>query len=192
MNIPLLNSDYEEKAPEPKFSSAKKTLAILGVSVAICAYAGYQMNLSQSQYYYDGVSYFTLDTARESAPFLIQHVTSGKYIHPTGGKQVPDDNTVAILHGGYHNSIFFTFVPLVEKPGYGILKQVTSGKALHPQGGSTNPGDNTKLIYHSGYSGATLWTFKRSKNAFTHVGGKNVHPNGGSTNPPDYTFFVTH
>jgi hypothetical protein len=145
-----------------------------------------------NNFYYDGTAYFALDLNKESAPFHIKHLNSGKFIHPQGGSSNPSSYTKAIINHGTMDYTQFTFVPLSDRPGFGIIKHYLSGKTLHPEGGSPNAGDNTNIIFHEGYHEGTVWSIMTSAQVIMHTSGRYWHPRGGSDNPDDNTDAIIH
>ena len=79
----------------------------------------------------------------------IQHVSSGKYVHPSGGSAYPGDNTELVFHQGSHYGTLFSFDEATEQIVH------IGGKNWHPDGGSVNPGDNTGVVLHQGQHAAT-------------------------------------
>ena len=75
----------------------------------------------------------------------IEHVSSGKIVHPKGGSLNPDDNTHLVFHSGRHAGCLFGF----DEANNLILHK--SGKYWHPRGGSPSPGNDTPVVVHHGY-----------------------------------------
>jgi len=73
----------------------------------------------------------------------IEHVSSGKIVHPSGGSVIPTDDTELVLHSGRHAGALFGF----DEDNTFILHK--SGKLWHPYGGSGNPPNDTILVLHS-------------------------------------------
>lgn len=72
----------------------------------------------------------------------IEHVSSGKIVHPYGGSLTPGDDTPLVYHSDRHFGALFTFNVEDE---YIMHK---SGKYWHPYGGSPNPGNDTPCVLH--------------------------------------------
>lgn len=72
----------------------------------------------------------------------IEHVASGKIVHPSGGELYPGNNTFLIYHSDRHAGALFAF----DEDDRIIHK---GGKIWHPLGGYPNPGDNTFCVLHS-------------------------------------------
>jgi len=72
----------------------------------------------------------------------IEHVTSGKIVHPKGGHYNPSDDTELVLHSSRHAGALFGF----DEENIVILHK--SGKILHPNGGDANPGNSTAVVLH--------------------------------------------
>lgn len=98
----------------------------------------------------------------------IEHVPSGKYVHPDGGSSSPPDQTDLVIHSGYHHGTLFKF----DEVNQAILH--IGGRYWHPNGGDLNPGDNTNIVLHQGVHGAT-------KFYLGDANGNNISPYG----PPD-------
>ena len=73
----------------------------------------------------------------------IEHVSSGKIVHPSGGSVNPTDNTELVLRSGRHAGALFGF----DESNATILHK--SGKLWHPYGGVGNPSNDTTLVLHS-------------------------------------------
>jgi uncharacterized protein YkwD len=84
---------------------------------------------------------------------VLQHVSSGKCIHPQGGSAQPGDNTPLVLW-----NFCGTDYPQLQfrSAQNNSLQQVSSGKCVHPMGGSPNPADGTPILLHSGCGEARL------------------------------------
>ena len=135
---------------------------------------------------------YHVDWSREIGPFYLKHFSSHKYLHPYKGSQHPGDTTPVVIHSGYHDACLFSYIPVADKPGFGLIKHWTSGKFLHPHRGSFHPGDGTGLVIHGGHHYATLWAINTATRNIMHIGGKFLHPRGGSVNPGDQTQVVLH
>ena len=83
----------------------------------------------------------------------IEHVSSGKVVHPCGGSLNPGENTCLVLHSDRHHAALFQFnefdKTLIHK----------GGKAWHPSGGSPNPANNTYCVLHSTRHSAAQFYF---------------------------------
>jgi hypothetical protein len=98
--------------------------------------------------------YFQLDTRRvgDKMRFIlidrvnrygyIEHVASGKIVHPKGNMN-PQDNTTLVLLPDQHDGALFTF----DEQDQHIRHK--GGKIWHPKGGSQNPSNNTICVLHS-------------------------------------------
>jgi hypothetical protein len=66
---------------------------------------------------------YTVDWSKESVPFAIKHFYSNKFIHPRGGSANPAPYiTTAVIHHHLRHVCFFTFVPILENPGFGFIR----------------------------------------------------------------------
>ena len=83
----------------------------------------------------------------------IEHVSSGKYVHPKGGSIDPGDDTPLVLCSGGHAGTLFGF----DEENIGILHK--NGKYWHPKGGSPAPTDDTKAVVCSGLHDAAKFYF---------------------------------
>ena len=82
----------------------------------------------------------------------IEHVSSGKIIHPKGGDLDPGNDTRLVLHSGRHAGALFGF----DEDNAVILHR--GGKRWHPKGGRPDPGNDTPLVLHSGqHDGAKFY-----------------------------------
>lgn len=83
----------------------------------------------------------------------IEHVSSGKIVHPCGGGLDPGNDTALVYHGDRHSGALFGF----NEEGYEIMH--IGGKIWHPEGGSPNPGNDTTCVLHSGRHAAARFYF---------------------------------
>lgn len=83
----------------------------------------------------------------------IQHVSSGKIIHPYGGRCDPGNDTYLVYHDDRHDGALFGF----DEESFEI-KHI-SGKVWHPKGGSPNPGNDTMCVLHSDHHAAAKFYF---------------------------------
>ena len=83
----------------------------------------------------------------------IEHVSSGKIIHPAGGKVNPGNNTPLVYHDDRHNGALFEF----DEKDY-VIKHI-GGKVWHPRGGSPNPKNDTVCVLHSDRHAAAKFYF---------------------------------
>jgi len=82
----------------------------------------------------------------------IEHVSSGKIVHPRGGLLNPSDDTAVVLHSGRHAGALFGF----DEDNILILHK--SGKIWHPDWGSAYPGNDTGIVLHGGvHNGAKFY-----------------------------------
>jgi hypothetical protein len=168
--------NFMKTQDSPKTNNRKKLFTVLGVVLGLCGMVAYAHHDLNTNYHYDGESYFQIDYGKESGPFLISHTSSGKYIHPSGGYTMPPENNKIVIHEGYHYACYWTFIPLSDKPGFGLIKHYSSEKFLHPLGGSTNPPNNNEIVTNWGAHEATVWSMNTGSKAIMHVGGKYWHP----------------
>jgi hypothetical protein len=94
------------------------------------------------------------------------------------------------VYPGYTDTCFFTYVPVTDKPGFGLIKHVKSGKLVHPYGGWDQPGANTKVVLHPEHKYAALWAVQGTSKAILHVAGSYWIPYGGWNTPGDNTGIV--
>ena len=83
----------------------------------------------------------------------IEHVSSGKIVHPSGGSLDPGNDTDLVYHSDRHSGALFGF----DEEGYEI-KHI-GGKIWHPKGGSPNPGNDTTCVLHSDRHAAAKFYF---------------------------------
>ena len=83
----------------------------------------------------------------------IEHVSSGKIIHPKGGSVDPGNNTCLVFHENRHNGALFEF----DLNDYEIKH--TGKKIWHPNGGSANPKNDTVCVLHSDHNAAAKFYF---------------------------------
>ena len=84
----------------------------------------------------------------------IEHVSSGKIVHPKGkGSLDPGNETNLILHSNRHAGALFGF----DEENLVILHK--GGKTWHPKGGKPDPGNDTPLVLHSNRHDAAKFFF---------------------------------
>ena len=83
----------------------------------------------------------------------IEHVSSGKIVHPKGGSLNPGNDTHLNLHSDRHAGALFGF----DEDSIVILHK--GGKIWHPKGGKPNPGNDTLLNLHSDRHDAAKFYF---------------------------------
>ena len=89
----------------------------------------------------------------------IEHVKSGKIVHPKGGSLDPPNDTRLVLHSGRHAGCLFGF----DEANHGILHKC--GRYWHPKGGSPAPEDNTSIVvYDTLHDGAKFYFGDINKN----------------------------
>ena len=88
------------------------------------------------------------------SPFgYIEHVSSGKIIHPAGGKANPGNNTSLVYHEHRHNGALFKF----DENNY-VIEHI-GGKIWHPRGESPNPRNDTACVLHEDHNAAAKFYF---------------------------------
>lgn len=83
----------------------------------------------------------------------IEHVSSGKIVHPDGGHLDPGNDTSLVYHSDRHAGALFAFNQEDER----IMHR--GGKIWHPLGGSPNPGNDTPCVLHSAVHDAAKFYF---------------------------------
>ena len=83
----------------------------------------------------------------------IEHVSSGKIVHPHGGSLTPGNDTRLVYHSDRHAAALFAFDEEDER----IMHR--DGKIWHPLGGSPNPGNDTRCVLHSDVHDAAKFYF---------------------------------
>ncbi|MBE8158296.1 MAG: ricin-type beta-trefoil lectin domain protein [Betaproteobacteria bacterium] len=135
----------------------------------------------------------------------IQHISSGKCIHPHGGSAQPKPNTSLVLYDGctgdrlkfaITESSKFRSAPSIPKGRGNRIVHNYSGICVHPEGGGT-PKNNTRLVFNAddcSNKGRTDIAFDMlPSGAIRHIAsGKCVHPYGGWDFPGRNTVLVLH
>lgn len=84
----------------------------------------------------------------------IEHVSSGKVVHPLGGRLDPVENARLVLHRDRHDAALFGFneadKTIIHKGGH---------KIWHPIDGLPNPSNNTPCVLHSSENDAAKFYF---------------------------------
>ena len=83
----------------------------------------------------------------------IEHVSSGKFVHPYGGSLNPGNDTKLVYHSDRHAAALFAFDEEDER----IMHR--DGKIWHPLGGSPNPGNDTPCVLNSDVHDAAKFYF---------------------------------
>lgn len=83
----------------------------------------------------------------------IEHVSSGKIVHPLGGSLTPENDTRLVYHSDRHAGALFAF----DEEGEHIMHR--DGKIWHPFGGSAYPDNNTPCVLHSDVHDAAKFYF---------------------------------
>ena len=128
-----------------------------------------------------------------SVEFLIKHKSSGKFIHPYGGHNMPlaaFRDTPLVVHPDIHGNMHWRFI---RKDGiYGYIQHVASGKIVHPYGGDLTPDRDTPLVLHSDQHSACLFALDDVRHWIIHKAGLKAHPRGGRPDPNNDTLVVLH
>ena len=89
----------------------------------------------------------------------IEHVSSGKIVHPKGGSLNPPNQTHLVLCSGRHAGCLFGF----NEADIGILHKC--GRYWHPLGGKPNPENDTSVVVCDGlHDGAKFYFGDINKN----------------------------
>lgn len=83
----------------------------------------------------------------------IEHVPSGKIVHPKGGKPNPRNTTALVYHSDRHYGALFTF----DEENKRIIHK--GGKLWHPKSGSLSPSNDTTCVLHSDVHNAAKFYF---------------------------------
>ncbi|EGD76888.1 hypothetical protein PTSG_08235 [Salpingoeca rosetta] len=125
--------------------------------------------------------------------YFLQHVQSGKYVHPHGGSDMPGNDTALVLHHGFdekRDALRWVFVNDAENKHQ--LKHYSSGKFVHPKGGKV--GKEATLVVHSSPGRPETMIEMVQEDGRTYLRHTDsdyyVHPHGGSPNPGDNTRLV--
>ncbi|KAH3846786.1 galactose-binding lectin-like [Dreissena polymorpha] len=125
-----------------------------------------------------------------SEPFLIKHMSSGKFFHPRGGSENPCDGTEIILCSPIHTHMHWKFVRVEGQWGY--IQHAESGKIINPKGGSLCSGNETELVVNNDRQQGALFSLDACNHHLVHKGGKFAHPQGGSPCAGEETKVVLH
>ncbi len=83
----------------------------------------------------------------------IEHVPSGKVVHPQGGSITPGNGTELVLHSDRHAGALFTFDEANDR----IIHR--DGKLWHPWMGNPNPADGTRVVLDEGKHDVARFSF---------------------------------
>lgn len=123
-----------------------------------------------------------------SSPFVVKHLSSGKYIHVQNCSD--EDNTKLVLHDGSHDKMYFTFERVDGDWGYVIHK--SSGKVVVPLSGGVKPEDNIELVISSSKSEAAFFFLDPELGTIMHQGGKYLGLLDGAEEPENDHGVVLH
>ena len=90
----------------------------------------------------------------------MQHVPSGKYVHPLGGSTNPPENTPLVFYRGFHRACLFKFDLQNDR-----IIHKTSGKIWHPLGGVAFPPNNQPVVLHSHRHSRATFIFANQQGA---------------------------
>ena len=149
---------------------------------------------------------------KEGPIFYLQHVLSGKYIHPvSGAQQLVTDGDKLHLWDGKPSYCRFQFIPEKKYGQHGYIKHVESGKYIRPYKIPPRIGEHIGIgISHSiiikppsydpitpengsglclvgGTNVAILFSFDLENNVIRHRQGLYVHPQSGDNWPDNGT-----
>jgi hypothetical protein len=129
-----------------------------------------------------------LAQAKRTEKFYIKHVTSGKYIHPSGG--TAGKGVDLVLFDGRSEEASF-YIEYADEDNWGYL--VCSSKpslSIHPNGSSINSGDGSELSFWTGKLLGSQFRINPNSNTIEHKSGRYWHPSGGSDMPGNDTKLV--
>lgn len=138
-----------------------------------------------------------MTSQKYSEDFLIKHVSSGKFVHPRGGKADFKNDTDVVLHEDRHDNMVFRFEYHKNEWGYIVHKK--SNKCIHPHKGDRDPNNEKKMVLHEDRHAGALFGIDNYKKHIIHMGDgfqqkkrKYMHPQGGKPNPGSDTKLVFH
>ena len=136
----------------------------------------------------------TATIANTSPVGYIVHRTSGKVVHPYGGREKPGDNTGLVVYTGGlgQRRLQFRFVPAPGFGHFGYIQHVTGGKYAVPYGGWDVPRDDTGIVLWWKPNYSSLFAFDEANEHIKHISGKVWHPYRGWSTPRDDTKVVLH
>ena len=127
-------------------------------------------------------------SAEDIGPFYIKHFSSGKYVHPEGGRGKTD--VTAVVHSGKAAHTQFIFRRVEGE--WGHIIHMKSGLILIPYGGKPNSDDNTRIVFHRDPTPGSYFSIDQDKQGIKHYSGRYWHPHGGDTRPNNNTGVVVH
>lgn len=102
-----------------------------------------------------------------STPFVVKHLSSGKYIHVHNCSN--EDNTKLVLHDDTHDKMYFSFEKVDGDWGYVI--HTSSGKVVKPISDNAKPEENVELVISSSKSEAAFFYLDQDLGTIMHQGG---------------------
>lgn len=114
-----------------------------------------------------------------SSPFVVKHLSSGKYIHVQDCSN--EDNTKLVLHDGTHDKMYFNFER--QDGDWGYIIHTSSGKVVAPVTGDVKPEDNTELVITSKRSEAAFFFLDPELGTIMHQGAKYLALLDGADEP---------
>ncbi len=129
-----------------------------------------------------------LAQSRTSQVFYIQHHTSGKYLHPSGG--VAGQGVDLVLYDGVSEQAAF-YIEYAEEGNWGYLVSAVNPQlTVHPRGSSINSGNGSLLGFWTGKYEGTQFRINPETKTIQHKSGRYWHPSGGSDMPGNGTALV--
>jgi hypothetical protein len=123
----------------------------------------------------------------KSSSFHIRHWSSGRYIHPHGGRA--NNNTSLVLWDGNRDDTAF-YLEFTEGPwGYLVCNKYPT-YCVHPKGGAVDAGNGTGLLFHQDRHPGCYFTFNEQSRTVMHISGRYWHPHGGSAQAGNNTGVV--
>jgi len=123
-----------------------------------------------------------------STPFVVKHLSSGKYIHVHNCSD--EDNTKLVLHDDTHDKMYFSFERVDGDWGYVV--HTSSGKVVKPVTDSVKPEDNVELVINSNKSEAAFFYYDQELGTLMHQGGQYLALLDGPEEPENNHSVVLH
>ena len=120
--------------------------------------------------------------------FYIQHETSQKYLHPSGGNA--GKGVDLVLFDGVSEQASF-YIEYADDGLWGYLvSSVNPSLSVHPRGSSINSGDGSLLGFWTGKKAGSQFRINPMTKTIEHKSGRFWHPSGGSDLPGNGTKLV--
>jgi hypothetical protein len=116
----------------------------------------------------------------QSRTFDLRHWSSGKFIHPRGGRAHNGVGLVTYPGTGPQTKYYLEYS---EGPWGYLVWAADPTYCVHPYGGGVDARNGTDLVLHAGRHPGAYFAFNEESRTIVHISGRCWHPQGGSAQP---------